>query len=197
MIDPCESEIFQQQLVPKYFGEYWFAFGIVCAVNTHENGIFWQLLAPEYFGEYCFAFGVTCALNTAAVGAEILRRILLCLQSNMCTKYTWKWNISATLGAEILQGMLFVAWRTCALNPCESEIFQQQLVYFWDDCYPSQWIPTLNTSENDIFQQLDVLISHTRQLWIWLHRNKLNIIQNLLGTPEWDCWMWEAMQCFC
>ena len=36
-----------------------------------------------------------------------------------------KWNISAALGAEILQGILS---GTCALNPHESEIFQQQLV---------------------------------------------------------------------
>ena len=42
----------------------------------------------------------------------------------------------------------------------------------------------------------DVLISHTRQLWIWLNRNNLNIIWNLLGTPEWDWWIWEAIQSF-
>ena len=100
-INTHKKGIFRCLLVPKYFGEYWFAFGIVCAVNTQENEIFRQLLAPEYFGEYCFAFGVTCALNTAAVGTEIFRRILLCLRSNMCTKYTWKWNIWATLGEHV------------------------------------------------------------------------------------------------
>ena len=104
-LNPCESEIFQQQLVPKYFreycsafgvthainthkkgifrsllvpkyfGEYWFAFGILWAANTHENGIFRQLLVPKYFGEYCFAFGVTCALNRHENG--IFRQVSL------------------------------------------------------------------------------------------------------------------------
>ena len=58
-----EIEIFQQLLVPKYLREYCFAFGVICAVNTHENGIFQQLLVPKYLGEYHFAFGI-CAVNT-------------------------------------------------------------------------------------------------------------------------------------
>ena len=37
---------------------------------------------------------------------------------------------------------------------------------------------TLYDHSGTLFQ--DVLISPTRQLWIWLNRNKLNIIQNLL-----------------
>ena len=48
----------------EIFGEYWSAFSIIHAVNTHENGIFRQLLVPKYSGEYCFAFGIICALNT-------------------------------------------------------------------------------------------------------------------------------------
>ena len=56
--------IFRQLLVPKYFGENWFALGIILAINTHKNGIFRRLLVPKYFGEYWFTLGVTCALDT-------------------------------------------------------------------------------------------------------------------------------------
>ena len=35
-----------------------------CALSGWENENFQQLLVPEYFGEYCFAFRVICSLNT-------------------------------------------------------------------------------------------------------------------------------------
>ena len=41
-LNPCENEKFRQQLVPKNFGEYCFAFGVICAINTYKNGIFRQ-----------------------------------------------------------------------------------------------------------------------------------------------------------
>ena len=53
---------------------------------------------------------------------------MLFLWSNRHTQYTLKWNIPAALGAEIVHGMLFVAWETGALNPCKNEILWQLLV---------------------------------------------------------------------
>ena len=63
-VNTHENGIFRQLLVPKYFGEYWFVFSIIHAVNTHENRIFQQLLVPKDSGEYHFAFRIICALNT-------------------------------------------------------------------------------------------------------------------------------------
>ena len=41
-----------------------------CALNLCENEIFQELLVPKYFGEYCFAFGVICALNKHEIGND-------------------------------------------------------------------------------------------------------------------------------
>ena len=57
-LNQYENEVFQQRLVPKYFEEYCFVFGAICALNTHKNKIFRHQQRPKYLGENCFAFGI-------------------------------------------------------------------------------------------------------------------------------------------
>ena len=91
-----KNVIFRQLLVPKYFGEYWFAFSIIHAVNTHENIIFLEPLVPKYFGEYWFVFHIISAAEMLYFHVSWVR-ILFRTQSDILQK------ISAPTTAKILQ----------------------------------------------------------------------------------------------
>ena len=103
----------------EYFGEYWFAFGIIHAVNTHENGIFRQWLVPKYSREYRFAFGKICALNTRE--NIIFRQLILYWRQPNILR-----NISTPKAAEILH--FYVYWLHILLRSRTifSEIFRHQ-----------------------------------------------------------------------
>ena len=118
-------------LVLKNFGEYWFAFGVIGALNTHENEIFGQLMAPKYSREYCLWL------------------------RNLCTGFMLKWIFWQVLLPKYFGEYCFAFTMICALNTHENGIFRQQLVpkYFGEYCFAFGVICALNTHENGVFWQ--------------------------------------------
>ena len=111
-LNPCESESFQQHMVPKSFGKYSCAFRLICTIKEYKDGIFRQLLLPKYFGECCFAVSTICALNTCdnvtfqqLLVLKYSRECCLLLREHvhwMCVKMkyfgrSWCWYISENI----------------------------------------------------------------------------------------------------
>ena len=151
------------KLLPKYFGEYCFDFGVICAINTCKNGIFRQLLVPRYFGEDCVTFRVICACNTNEDG------IFRCL-----------------LVTEDFKEYSCVFGVICVPYARENGIFWQLLVpkYFGEYWFGFGIIHAVNTHENGILICLQYNINC--QNVIFSHVLSAHIIPNTKRySPEY------------